>query len=57
LVRSLLEGFGPGDVMLADALYCNYFLIATLMAGRGCAVRAKRIAHHRLSPWPLAGHA
>ncbi len=32
LVRSLLEGFSTGDVMLADALYCNYFLIATLMA-------------------------
>jgi hypothetical protein len=32
LVRSLLAGFSPGDVMLADALYCNYFLIATLMA-------------------------
>jgi hypothetical protein len=32
LVRSLLEGFCPGDVMLADALYCNYWLIATLMA-------------------------
>lgn len=32
LVRRLLEGFSPGDVMLADALYCNYFLIATLMA-------------------------
>lgn len=32
LVRGLLEGFRPGDVMLADALYCNYFLIATLMA-------------------------
>ena len=32
LVRSLLDGFSPGDVMLADALYCNYFLIATLMA-------------------------
>ncbi len=32
LVRGLLEGFCPGDVMLADALYCNYFLIATLMA-------------------------
>jgi hypothetical protein len=32
LVRSLLEGFASGDVMLADALYCNYFLIATLMA-------------------------
>jgi hypothetical protein len=32
LVRRLLKGFSPGDVMLADALYCNYFLIATLMA-------------------------
>jgi hypothetical protein len=32
LVRGLLEGFCPGDVMLADALYCNYWLIATLMA-------------------------
>jgi hypothetical protein len=31
LVRRLLEGFHPGDVMLADALYCNYFLIAALM--------------------------
>lgn len=31
-MRGLLEGFRPGDVMLADALYCNYFLIATLMA-------------------------
>jgi hypothetical protein len=31
LVRGLLEGFHPGDVMLADALYCNYFLIAALM--------------------------
>ena len=31
LVRSLLAGFCPGDVMLADALYCNYFLIASLM--------------------------
>ena len=32
LVRRLLEGFRPGDVMLADALYCNYFLIASLAA-------------------------
>jgi hypothetical protein len=31
LVRGLLEGFSPGDVMLADALYCNYFLIAAQM--------------------------
>lgn len=32
LIRKLLGGFQPGDVMLADALYCNYFLIAALMA-------------------------
>lgn len=32
LVRALLKGFRAGDVMLADALYCYYFLIATLMA-------------------------
>ena len=32
LVRGLLQGFSQGDVMLADALYCNYWLIATLMA-------------------------
>ena len=31
LVRGLLGGFEPGDVMLADALYCNYFLIASLL--------------------------
>jgi hypothetical protein len=31
LVRGLLAGFEPGDVMLADALYCNYFLIAALL--------------------------
>src|SRR5574343_324357 len=32
LVRGLFESFRPGDVMLADALYCNYFLIAKQMA-------------------------
>ena len=32
LVRQLLGSFHRGDVMLADALYCNYFLLATLMA-------------------------
>ena len=31
-MRRLLEGFTAGDVMLADALYCNYFLIAALVA-------------------------
>lgn len=32
LVRQLLGSFQRGDVMLADALYCNYFLLAALMA-------------------------
>lgn len=32
LFRSLSEAFQPGDLMLADALYCNYFLIASLAA-------------------------
>jgi hypothetical protein len=32
LFRSLGAAFQPGDLVLADALYCNYFLIATLAA-------------------------
>ncbi|WP_037471901.1 IS4 family transposase [Simplicispira psychrophila] len=32
LVRPLLARFSAGDIVLADALYCNYFLIAALMA-------------------------
>jgi len=32
LLRSLGAAFCAGDVMLADAFYCNYFLIATLQA-------------------------
>ena len=32
LARRSLAGSRPGDVMLAEALYCNYLLIATLMA-------------------------
>lgn len=31
LFRSLGAAFQPGDLVLADALYCNYFLIATLV--------------------------
>lgn len=31
LLRGLLGNFEAGDVMLADALYCNYFLIAELI--------------------------
>lgn len=30
LLRQLQAAFCPGDVMLADAFYCNYFLIAAL---------------------------
>jgi hypothetical protein len=30
LLRKLVSVFSPGDVMLADAFYCNYFLIAAL---------------------------
>jgi hypothetical protein len=32
LQRQLDSAFSAGDVMLADALYCNYFLIASLQA-------------------------
>jgi len=32
LLRQLASAFSPGDVMLADAFYCNYFLIAALQA-------------------------
>ena len=32
LLRKLASTFSPGDVMLADAFYCNYFLIAALQA-------------------------
>ena len=31
LFRTLTGAFEPGDVMLGDALYCNYFLIATMV--------------------------
>jgi Transposase DDE domain len=32
LLRQLSAAFQPGDIMLADAFYCNYFLIASLKA-------------------------
>jgi hypothetical protein len=32
LLRKLISAFSQGDVMLADAFYCNYFLIAALQA-------------------------
>ena len=32
LMRNVLSALAAGDVLLADALYCNYFMIATLVA-------------------------
>lgn len=32
LLRELLDNFEPGDVMLGDALYATYFLLASLQA-------------------------
>lgn len=32
LLRSLGEAFSTGDVMVADAFYCNFFVIATMQA-------------------------
>jgi len=56
LVRSLLKSFCPGDVMLADALYCNYFLIATLMrAGVDVLFEQNGSRITDLSTWPVAG--
>ncbi len=65
LLRKLASGFSPGDVMLADAFYCNYFLIASLQAAgvdvlfaqNGARItdfrRGKRLGtrDHRVS-WP-----
>ena len=40
LLRSLLERFNPGDVMLADRYYCSYFMIA-LLRERGVELVAR----------------
>ena len=31
LLRPLLKGFAPGDILLGDRYYCSYFMIALLM--------------------------
>ena len=31
LLRQLLDGLGPDDILLADRYYCSYFMIALLM--------------------------
>jgi hypothetical protein len=65
LLRQLAAAFAPGDVMLADAFYCNYFLIAAmqtagvdvLFAQNGARItdfrRGERLGarDHRVS-WP-----
>ncbi len=33
LLRGLGKAFSAGDLVLADAFYCNYFVIATMLAG------------------------
>ena len=40
LLRSLLESFHPGDLLVADRYYCSYFLIALLLS-RGVRVCAR----------------
>ncbi len=40
LLRSLLERFNPGDVVLADRYYCSYFMIA-LLQQRGVELVAR----------------
>ncbi|HVR51542.1 MAG TPA: transposase [Pseudorhodoferax sp.] len=57
LVRQVLHSFRPGDVMLADALYCKLPDCHFDGCRRGRLVRAERRAHHRLSAGPLVGHA
>ena len=32
LLRQLLNGFAPGDILLGDRYFCSYFMIALLMA-------------------------
>jgi hypothetical protein len=44
LLRGLTAAFSPGDVLLADAFYCNYFLIAAMQAAgvMCCLLRMER---------------
>ena len=44
LLRSLLESFHPGDLLVADRYDCSFFLIAMLL-GRGVQVCARM--HHK----------
>jgi hypothetical protein len=46
LLRGLEDTFAPGDVMLADALYCSYFLIAGLQAKGVDVVLAQHGSRH-----------
>ena len=56
LVRALLEGFCPGDVMHRRCPVLQLFPDRHAQGReRGCVVRAKRSTHHRLSARSLAG--
>ncbi|WP_343231018.1 transposase [Variovorax sp. WS11] len=57
LVRRLLEGFGAGDVMLADAVLQLLPDRRAAGQGRGRRVRAARSADHGLPPRPAVEHA
>jgi len=46
LLRTLGAAFSSGDVMLADALYCNYFLIATMVAAGVDVLFEQNAARH-----------
>ena len=58
LFRGLLGTLRPGDVLLADALYCSYFLIATLQAaGVDVLFEQHGSRHYRFSPRSGLGQA
>ena len=58
LVRRLLAGFCPGDVIACRCLVLQLFPDRHAHGSRrGCTVRAERSANHRLSARPVAGHA
>lgn len=55
LLRSLVDSFSPGDIVLGDALYATYFLIADLQA-RGVDVLFEQNGARRRSTDFRRGH-
>ena len=61
-MRQVLQALHPGDVVLADALYCNYFLVAALIAalvaaGVDVLFEQNGSCITDLPSRPVAGHA